>query len=125
MKFTPDNQRAWLTFLDQNDGKKIVVTAELDKARRSLDQNAWLWGVVYRTIADYTGSTEQELHEIFKRMFLLPKIVKWKDKIIKMPGSTSDLNKPQFGEFVERIRAEVATMGIAIPDPVPNKILPK
>ena len=116
-QFIPDNRRSYLDFLVQNEGKKLVVNIGLDKAKRSLDQNSYLWGVVYKVISDHTGSTENELHEIFKRMFIQPRFIKWKDTTIKVPGHTSDMNKVQFGEYIERIRAEVSSMGVTIPEP--------
>ena len=37
-------------------------------------------------------------------------------KEIKVPSSTTELNKIEFGEYIEKIRAEVAPMGIVIPE---------
>lgn len=117
LAFHPDNKLSWLTFLEKNDKKKLVLNVDIERAHRSLDQNAYLWGVVYREVAIHTGHTEEELHRIFKRMFLPPKFILWKGIQIKTPGSTAELNKPEFGEYIERIRAEVANLGITIPDP--------
>lgn len=122
LSFVPDNKRNWLTWLESNDGKKVVIDINLEKATRTLSQNSWLWGVVYKTIADSTGSTEDELHEIFKRMFLPPRFVKWKDREIKLPNTTTELSKQDFSDYVDRIRAEVASLGISIPQPDSNKI---
>lgn len=116
LAFKPSNTKAWLDYLEKNDGKKLVVEVELEKSRRSLDQNAYLWGVVYKTIADYNGDTENDLHEFFKRKCLPPKFVKVLGKEIKIPATTTDLNKIQFGEYIEKIRAEVAILGIIIPE---------
>lgn len=116
LAFKPDNQRNWLDFIEKNSGKKVVVEIELEKSKRSLDQNAYLWGVVYKTIADYNGDTENDLHEYLKRKCLPPRFVKVCGQEIKLPASTTDLNKTQFGEYIEKIRAEVAPMGIIIPE---------
>ncbi len=117
LQFKPDNYGAWVKFLELNDGKKLYVQIDRETGVRSGNQNSWLWGVVYKEIANTTGYSETEIHEIMKRKFLQPKTTTWKGQEIKMPGSTSDLDKIAFGEYVERIRAEVASLGITIPDP--------
>jgi hypothetical protein len=117
LQLKPDNLGAWLKFLESTDGKSLVVQIDKEKGVRSQNQNSWLWGVVYKSIADATGYSETEVHEIMKRKFLPPKLVKWKGTDIRMPGSTSELNKTDFGEYIERIRAEVASLGITIEDP--------
>ena len=112
------NQRAlfdWL--LSHGDYKgSYVVKIEKEKSKRSLSQNNYLWGVVYKTIADYNGDTEQALHDYFVRTLLPPKFIKVMGKEIKVPSSTTELNKVEFGEYIEKIRAEVAPMGIVIPE---------
>lgn len=116
LKFVCSNTRAWLDYLEKNDGKKIMIEVKLEKARRSLSQNDYLWGVVYKTIALETGHTENEVHEYLKRVCLPPRFTKIMGKEIKLPASTTELNKAEFGEYIEKIRAEVAPMGIAIPE---------
>lgn len=116
LTFKPDNQRAWLDYIEKNDKKKVVIDIGLEKSKRSLSQNDYLWGVVYKKIAEHTGHTEDELHEYFKRKCLPPKFIKVMGKEIKVPSSTTELNKVEFSEYIEKIRAEVAPMGIVIPE---------
>jgi len=112
------NQRAlfdWL--LSHGDYKgSYVVEIEKEKSKRSLSQNNYLWGVVYKEISKHNGDTEVDLHEYFKRKLLPPKFIKVMGKEIKVPSSTTELNKVEFGNYIERIRAEVAPMGIVIPE---------
>lgn len=113
LQFRPDNGRGYLDFLEQNEGKKLVMNVNLDKARRSLNQNAFLWAY-YTIIANETGHNENELHKLFKGLFLPKKPIVFKGKTYMMSGSTKDLNKPQFSEFLEKICAET---NIPLPDP--------
>jgi hypothetical protein len=118
MAFVANNKREWADFLVNNEGKSVIVKRET--GRRSTSQNEWYWGVVLKLISNHTGHTEDELHRLFKGLFLPKKVLKFKDKDYMMASSTTELNKNQFGEYIERIRAEVASMGITIPDPVKN-----
>lgn len=116
LDFGTETSRAkFLEWLEQNEGKKIKL--EPVKAKRSNPQNAYLWGVVYETISHDTGHTAEELHEIYKRMFLKPKYIEYNGKEIKVPASTTNLNKIEFGEYLERIFAEAGNLGIHVPTP--------
>lgn len=99
------------------DGEELSVTVGRRVRARSTKQNAYYWGAVLPIISQATGHTVDELHEIFKRKFLQPIIVTYRDREIKMPGSTAKLSITDFYEYVERVRAEAADMGIVIPDP--------
>ena len=118
LKLVPDNLKAFLHFLEDNDKKSLIVTIERETGVRSYNQNNWLWGMVYKPIADYTGHTEDDIHEYCKRHFLPPVYKTILGKEMKLPSSTTTLNKVEFGEYVEKIRAMAGEMGIVIPDPI-------
>lgn len=110
-----DNKRLLERYLQSTDTKALVIDIDRETGVRTQNQNSYLWGVVYKCIADSTGYSENELHEIFKRMFLPPRFITWKGQKIRVPGSTAKLDKVQFGEYVDRIASEVGSMGITIP----------
>lgn len=113
LKFVPLNNRAWLDFLEQNEGKKLVMNIGLDKARRSLDQNSFYWAYL-EIIANEKGESAERLHKLFKGLFL-PKVpMTFNGKTYMMSGSTADLNKPQFSEYLEKICSESE---VPLPDP--------
>jgi len=120
VKLDFNNKLALSKFLQNNQEKgykgSYVVTIEKEKSKRSLDQNSYLWGVVYKTISDYNGDTVNDLHAYFKRVCLPPEFKKVMGKEFKVPASTTELSKADFGNYIERIRAEVAPMGIIIPE---------
>jgi len=99
------------------DGDNVLVTIKRQSRSRSNRQNAYYWGVVLDIIAKDTGHTPEELHEIYKRMFLKKKIINYKGKEFPVPGTTTDQDTNEFSEYIERIRAEAASMGILVPDP--------
>lgn len=98
------------------EGTRFSVSVEKWKNKRSMKQNAYYWAAL-TTISEHTGHTPQELHEIFKRMFLPPQFIQYKGEKIKVPGSTTKLSSAEFAEYIERIGAEAASMGITIQTP--------
>ena len=109
-----DQKTKWRDYLlGFKDGTKMVVEVERMKSKRSLSQNSFYW--LYLTvIADETGEIQDDLHEYFKRKFLPPVEKKILGRVVRLPGSTTDLSKFDFGEYLEKI---CAMTGVPIPDP--------
>jgi len=99
------------------EGEKLIFTLERYKKTRSGQQNRYYHGVVLAHIAEHTGNSTEELHEIFKRMFLPREFITYKGKEIQIPGSTARLNTLQFTEYIDKIIVEAGSMGISIPPP--------
>lgn len=94
---------------------KVCPTCQrpFDQATRSLDQNAYYWGVVLTLIAEHTGYETDELHELFKQRFNPMTVLG--DTI---GGSTKKLGTSGFSAYVERIRRFALTeLQIDIPEP--------
>jgi hypothetical protein len=100
----------------------VMVTVERKYATRSSLQNRWYWGQVVGLVAEHTGFTPDEMHEIYKAKFI-PKDVAIADgngevvMELVIGGSTTRMDTVQFSEFCERIREWAATIGVVIPDP--------
>lgn len=54
-----------------------------------------------------------DVHEWAKRKFLPPKFITVNGEEIKIPSSTTDLDKVAFGEFLDKLSAEI---GIPLPN---------
>lgn len=113
LQFIPDNKLGWLKYLEGKDGKKLVIQIDVEKSKRSLDQNAYYWAYI-SIIANETGNDQETLHRLFKGMFLNKKPFLWKGKTYMMSGSTTELGKAEFGEYLDRIASE---SGVPLPDP--------
>jgi hypothetical protein len=101
----------------------VTVTIEKQHATRSLNANAYYWGVIVQHIAEHTGYTPEETHDVLKTMFL-PKRLAMLGKNgelhqeLVIGGSTTALNKIEFYEYCERIRDFARQkLGVAIPTP--------
>lgn len=117
------NRPALLRQLRRWKDGEVVITIERKHARRSLQQNAYLWGVVYQLLSEHTGYTVEEIHEWAKMKFIPKRIAladgngEVRDDLV-IGGSTRKLNKVQFGEYVEAIREFAALeLDCVIPDP--------
>lgn len=113
------NKKVIREFLETIEKKDVWVRIERMTGKRSDTQNRFYWAYLH-IIANHTGNHENDLHELFKRIFLPPQYKTILGREIKMPASTTTLNKVEFGEYMERISAET---GIAVPDP--KKYIPK
>lgn len=111
----------------------MVVRIEPEEKKRTLRQNKYLWGVVYKTIVDNDPgyfvndaldalrktarlSTAEVVHEFCKARFLpsadLPGLQ------ITVAPSTAKLPRKEFQEYVESIRRWAADeLQVFIPDP--------
>jgi len=105
------------------DGLEFELTVQRRRAARSIQQNAYWWGVCLQVVSEHTGYTPDELHEIAKQMFL-PKRLAMNDgngEVVGefvLGGSTRTLNTIEFGEFIEKWRQWAAeTLDCNIPDP--------
>lgn len=114
LKFIPDNQRSWLDFIEKNEKKKVVIEIKLEKAARTLDQNAFYW-LYLGQIEKETGNLATDLHELFKRKFLPPIPKTIMGISLRIPSSTKNLSKQEFGEYLDKISAFTE---IAIPTPL-------
>ena len=111
----------------------MVVRIEPEEKKRTLRQNKYLWGVVYKTIVDNDPgyfvndavdslrktarlSTAEVVHEFCKARFLpsadLPGLQ------ITVAPSTAKLPRKEFQDYVESIRRWAADeLQVFIPDP--------
>ena len=102
--------KRFLAGLKENEGKTYRIEALTNT--RSLSQNNLYW-MYLNLIERETGNNANDLHEYFRRTLLPPKFIKVMGKEVKIPMSTTELKKTDFGEYMEKICAEV---NIPIPD---------
>ena len=107
------NRRALFDYLLKNDGKELYAVMDKVKSVRSLSQNALMWSYL-EIIARETGNVADDLHRIFKGLFLPKKTVKLKGKEYTMSGSTTELSKGDMTMYLDQIAALTV---VPIPDP--------
>ena len=104
----------------------VEIEVRRKRATRSQQANAWYWSQVVGRVAEHTGYTPDEIHDIYKAKFL-PKRLAFADGNGEVKGefviggTTTRLSKLEFYEYCESIREWAAdTLGVVIPDPEPQ-----
>ena len=116
------DQSAFDIWIAGLEGKPITARIEISRNDRTNNQNAYLWGVVYKVISDTFGWTDDDVHEFCKNKFN-PKFLEITDKAtgekeeLKIGGSTRKLSTLDFMEYVEKIQIFFAEHDCFIPDP--------
>lgn len=96
----------------------LIVSVEKPKKIRSNQQNRYYWSGVLGTITLDTGHTENELHEVFKRMFLPKRYITLGGKEVELMGTTTALTTQEFAKYIDQIIIYASSeLSIAIPSP--------
>jgi len=95
------------------EGKHPVITVKEKvsaNTQRTLEQNKYLWGHLYKSISDYTGYLPLEIHMLSGWMFLREQKTIG-DKQIEYIQSTKDLSVSQMTEYIEKIITYFTQLG--------------
>ena len=93
-----------------------TITIKRASEKRSINQNdlMWMW---FTCVERETGTPKNDVYNIYREKFL-QKEVQFGDRIVRCVESTSQLNKEQFTEFLNKVQADVASeLGIQLPIP--------
>jgi hypothetical protein len=102
----------------------IPVVLELKpwKETRRNRANNFLWGVVYKLIAEETGHCDEDLHEYFKKRHN-GKTIDITDPLTgvvheeRIGQSTAKLLIKPFSDYIEHVMSDGADLGIVFPEP--------
>lgn len=117
--FTAAEEKRQAADLDKANGKSVLVEIPDRYKIRTEKQNRYYRGVVIQLISEYTGYTNEEVHQDFSQHFL-----GYVKKGRKYRKSTTELNWKEMTDYIENIRAYVrespALKTVVIPDPDPE-----
>lgn len=112
-----------MTLLKKLEKNKCPTCYRILYRSRTLPQNAYYHGVVCQLIAEHTGYSIDEVHEVLKQMFLKNTIMIG-NKEYNVPRSTKELDTVQMEEYLKHIR-EWASNDLGIYIPMPNEPKPE
>jgi len=117
------NRARLLEWAKQHPGKNWIVKIERRGSKRSSPQNRYYHGVVVQEIRLGLINlghelTHDETHYFLKQKFNAVPVPNKDGEVIELPGTTTDMTKTQFAEYIERIAQWAAEyLGIRIPEP--------
>jgi ABC-type taurine transport system substrate-binding protein len=117
-KLFVDKSEQFKQHLVSLNGKRVQVTVEKIKHKRSNNQNQYYWGVVVKLIAQHTGHDPEQIHELLKSKFS----PRWNFQVgrgwLGIPTSTTRLDTLEFVEYTEKCRMSANEfLGLQIPLP--------
>lgn len=95
-----------------NDGSYRLEINDI-KEKRSDQQNRFYWGVYLPLIAEETGHTTEELHELFRGMFN-SEIKEVLGKQVRVSKSTTNMTKGEFVEYIMKIEAQTGILAPSV-----------
>lgn len=124
------NQREYMIEqLKKYEGKDVIVEVKQAKSQRSLNQNAYYWGVVIKMLMEEFGMNTREerdsLHQILIQKFIEDEQVELsilgKEYKAKTHRTSSDLDAKEFEEYLSKVRQWAnVEFGVFIPEPNEN-----
>lgn len=104
--FSPSQQKILNKHLENLEG---YVTMEVKKRseRRTIDQNAlyWFW---ITCLEAHTGQPKEDIHDYYKHKLLKRWVTAPNGKRAEVVGSTANMTKEEFCEYLETFRNCVA-----------------
>jgi len=105
------------TVLKGLKGKNVIQIKKWRK-KRSVNQNAYLHGVVYRYVGQEIGLTTEEAHQTMKGHFLSYEKRLPNGTVAKFTKSTTDLDTLEMTNYIEEIRSfMLEQFSCLIPEP--------
>ena len=86
------------------EGQDVAITVAKWSSMRSLQQNKYLHGVVFKSLSDYTGYTIQESKDIIKHHIGFVREYKINGEKHITLKETSKLTKKEFTDFVKKAK---------------------
>lgn len=104
-------------------GQNVRLELVAVQPSRSLKANAYYWSCVIRYVTEMFQDAgnyvdDEDVHEFLKmRVGKLSRVIVTPDgEVVKTLGSTTKLTPSQFSDYIEKIRAWAAELGVKIPD---------
>lgn len=109
--------RRYKAFMDQVEGNTVDVKIEVRRRKRTLDQNAYWYGVVCKCLSDYLGYTKEEVNDLVEQKFLMRTLLIEGERY-GITNKVKNLSTLEFNELKEQVQQWcVESFNLYIPDP--------
>lgn len=120
------NEENLLEYLASIGTINVDVVIKPHQSARSDKQNRYYFGVVVKTLADHTGFTKDEMHEVLKHKFLrywgtVQGVGDYVEEV-EFTKSTTDLTTAEMEDYLRVVREWAsASLGCYIEEPRENE----
>lgn len=120
MKFSvrnSDDRERVISYIGRLPDKPYDINIDVHRVKRSTSQNAlyWLWLDI---VADETGNSRDELHDVFRTKFLPVAEHEVLGVVVRELPTTTKLSTDQFTTYLNQIEVFCNTeLGIVLPHP--------
>lgn len=120
------SQMAKLVEYLEEIGLPFIFAVQKIRPGRTVEANAYLWGIVYKTIADVTGQSVEEVHEGYRLKYNFGYQFRFNRKtrqyeVVCDERSTTALDTLEFWEYIMKVRAD-AEIELPIVVPMPQEV---
>jgi len=95
----------------------VTVTITNEIPVRSGNQNRFIHGVAFPIISELTGYTAEEAKEVCVQLYAPVKVIEVKGIELETRKRTSQMNKNESSEFIEKVKQLAVDLGGIIPNP--------
>ena len=99
----------------------LKVMLQTIDPKRTVNENDYLFGVVYKMIAEHTGQSVLEVHEGYKTLFNIEYSPDSKGYWALRLKSTTTFSTMSIMDYTEKVRAD-ALVDLGINIPMPNEV---
>lgn len=116
-EIVPHSPKEYRDLRVKNEGREVVVSIKRFQMKRSLDSNAYYWGVVVPYwMEQYKEPDSYEMHTTLMLLYSY-KMVGFGDELLRKPLRSSTMEQPAFSRHIDKAREGFAIeYGFEIPD---------
>ncbi len=114
LEFNNERYVRWMVSgFEDTDNVRIVI--EKQRGNKTNPQLHYLFGVVYKLMAEHTGMSVEEIDAAMKARYLRNKM-QWRGGDLTIIRDKRNLTSDEMGEFIEEVRREAADLGVVVPE---------
>ena len=116
-RFLPDEPGRWIGFLARYKSRRLSVTAEAERIRRSPKQNARYWSLIVPMYQEWVGEEDKlQAHEDLLTQCNTSTRILPTGEIISTVRRSRFLSVEEFNDYTTRVEMWLAKHGCEFPD---------
>ena len=115
--FVPDARGRWVGWLARYKGRRVMLTAEPERKRRTLKQNARYWSLIVPVYQEWVGEPDKlQAHEDLLSLHNRADRPLPTGEVVKVVKRSKHLTVEEFLEYGRRVETWLAQQGIEFPE---------